>query len=178
MENLLGLSIAAGFLLSIFMMMIIKNLTRMVYTKAKELDSLREQFFKYQHTDKITGEDAWQQVLVLEDTVLGLRYDSTRMDEMRIKLANHKERINVLEDNLVHQENVICAGDRLTRLENEFDKLEGELSFQVERISDDCYIEDIEIYDWVAARDSEFANSCKVSYRYTPKGILKEEYSS
>ena len=193
MENLLGLSIAAGFLLSIFIMMIIKNLTRMVYANAKELGELRDQVLSTQHeqeTYKITGEDAWEQVLILEDQVLSMRYDVTRMDELRIKLSNHRERINVLEDYKVHQENVECSSERITYLEDtvlslrksnklQADRvfeLEGQLSFHLERIDDDIHVEDIEAYDWIAARDVEFANSCKVSYRYNPDGILKEEF--
>jgi|TARA_B110000967_G_C18860837_1_gene549845 hypothetical protein len=132
MENLLGLSIAAGFLLSIFIMMIIKNLTRMVYANAKELGELRDQVLSTQHeqeTYKITGEDAWEQVLILEDQVLSMRYDITRMDELRIKLSNHRERINVLEDYKVHQENVECSSERITYLENT-------IKFQADRITD------------------------------------------
>jgi len=42
METLFGLSICALCVLSIIMMMIIKNLTRQVYRNSKEVDSLRE----------------------------------------------------------------------------------------------------------------------------------------
>lgn len=43
METLFGLSISAICVLCIIMMMIIKNLTRQMYSSAKEVDSLRDQ---------------------------------------------------------------------------------------------------------------------------------------
>ena len=148
MENLLGLSIVAGFVLSMFIMMIIKNLTRMVYASAKELDDLRGTL------TSITAEDAWQQALLLEDKVVTLETQVhdliTRMDDLRIK------------DGRPVSEAV--------------DDLYVQLDFHCERISDDIYVEDIEVYDWIAGRDAEFANSCKVSYRYTPDGKLRDEY--
>jgi|TARA_B110000908_G_C9980900_1_gene325432 hypothetical protein len=133
MENLLGLSIVAGFVLSMFIMMIIKNLTRMVYANAKELDDLRGT------PTPITSEDAWQQVLILEDTVLSLG------------------KSNKLQADRVFE-------------------LESQLSFHLERIDDDIHIEDIDVYDWIAERDAEFASSCKVSYRYNADGKVQDRY--
>jgi hypothetical protein len=98
---------------------------------------------------EITAEDSWQQILILEDQVHDL---ITRMDDLRIKDGRP-----------------VCDA---------VDDLRAQLGFHVERISDDMHVEDIDVYDWIAARDPEFANKCKVSYRYGPNGKLKDEYGT
>lgn len=109
----------------------------------------------------ITGEDAWQQVVLLEDQVHDL---TTRMDDLRVKDGRYVTEIcNTL---------LKCMYEHDDRIKN----LDAQLGFHVERISDDIFVEDIDVYDWIAARDPEFANRCKVSYRYTPTGKIKKDY--
>ena len=110
---------------------------------------------------EITAEDSWQQALLLEDQVHDL---TTRVDDLRVKDGRY---VTEICDTLLK---------RMGELDDRIKNLDGQLSFHVERISDDMHVEDIDVYDWIAARDPEFANSCKVSYRYTPTGKIKREY--
>jgi len=147
MENLLGISIVAGLVLSMFIIMII----RMVYVNAKELNYLRGTL------TSITAEDAWQQALLLEDKVVTL--------EMLLKAF--KESTNESVDNLILKD--LEFNERIKNLD-------AQLGLHVERISADIHVEDVEMYDWIAERDAEFANSCKVSYRYDANGKLLPKY--
>jgi len=179
MENLLGVSIVAGFVLSIFIMMIIKNLTRTVYANAKELDSLREQSFKYELNLRTARERRDQ----MRDQITDL---TVRLDDLRSKTgepiceALDQVRIDTISTrmDLLHH---------LARIDKGMKKLRGDLSFHVERIDDnihdecygvktDVFVESIEMYDWIAARDAEFANSCKASFRYNPDGSIRKEF--
>ena len=45
-------------------------------------------------------------------------------------------------------------------------------------LRNNIHVEDVDVYDWIAARSPEFANACKVSYRYGPNGKLKDEYGT
>lgn len=140
MENLLGLSIAATLVISMIIMLILKGVMRTAHANERELGRLRDQVLSTQYeqeTYKITGEDAWEQVLILEDQVLSMQYDVTRMDELRIKLSNHRERINVLEDYKVHQENVECSSERITYLESAVKALKEDLKCEYHDRSDD-----------------------------------------
>jgi hypothetical protein len=166
MENLLGVSIVALFVLSIIMIALIKALSRQVFSNAKDVESIYIDIRR--KTDyasssrkhmRATSEDAWQQVLILEDKVASLE----------MLLTAFKESNDDLVDNLILQD---------LKLHGAIENVENQLEFHCERIGDDMHVEDIDVYDWIAARDSEFANKCKVSYRYGPNGKLKDDYGT
>ena len=157
MENLLGLSIVALFVLSIIMIALIKALSRQVFSNAKDVESIYTDIRR--KTDyasssrkhmRATSEDAWQQVLLLEDKVATLE----------MLLTAFKESNDDVIDNLILQD---------LKLHSEIENL----NTHCERASFDRHMEDIEVYDWIAERDAEFANKCKCSYRYTPDGKLQ-----
>ena len=166
MENLLVVSVVALFVLCILMMFIITALTKKVFANTEDVESIyidirrKAEANSWSSKDiRATAEDAWQQVLLLEDKVASLE----------MLLTAFKESNDDLIDNLILQD---------LKLHGKIDNLENQLEFHCERIDDDIHVEDIDVYDWIAARDPEFANKCKTSYRYGPNGKLKDKYGT
>ncbi len=164
MENLLGLSIVALFVLSIIMIALIKALSRQVFSNAEDVESIYRDIRRnedYASSSRkhmrATSEDAWQQVLLLEDKVAALE----------MLLTAFKESNDDVIDNLILQD---------LKLHGEIENVNNQLEFHCERIGDDMHVEDIDVYDWIAERDAEFANKCKCSYRYTPDGKLQDRF--
>ena len=166
MENLLGVSIVVLFVLCMLMMFIITALIKKVFANSEDVESIytdikRKDDVNLGSRKRIiaTAEEAWQQVLLLEDKVASLE----------MLLTAFKESNDDLVDNLILQD---------LKLHSAIENVENQLEFHCERIGDDMHVEDIDVYDWIAARDAEFANSCKVSYRYGPNGKLNDDYGT
>lgn len=166
MENLLGVSVVVLFVLCMSMMFIITALIKKVFANAEDVESIYTDIKRRADVNSgshkhiyATAEDTWQQVLLLEDKVASLE----------MLLTAFKESNDDLIDNLILQD---------LKLHGKIDNLENQLEFHCERIDDDIHVEDIDVYDWIAARDPEFANKCKTSYRYGPNGKLKDEYGT
>lgn len=164
MENLLGVSIVVLFVLCMLMMFIIKALIKKVFANTEDVERIYTDIRRkasYSSDSRkhmrATAEDAWQQVLLLEDKVASLE----------MLLTAFKESNDDLVDNLILQD---------LKLHGEIENLENQLEFHCERIGDDMHVEDIDVYDWIAARDPEFANKCKCSYRYTSDGKLQDRF--
>tara|TARA_R110002153_G_scaffold269445_1_gene435054 strand:+ start:125 stop:625 length:501 start_codon:yes stop_codon:yes gene_type:complete len=164
MENLLGVSIVALFVLSIIMIALIKALARQVFSNAEDVESMYRDIKRradYSSSSRkhmrATSEDAWQQVLLLEDKVASLE----------MLLTAFKESNDDVIDNLILQD---------LKLHGEIENLNNQLEFHCERIDGELYDYDTDLYDWIAERDAEFANKCKCSYRYTPDGKLQDRF--
>ena len=129
MENLLVVSVVVLFVLCMSMMFIITALTKKVFANTEDVESIYTDIRRKAEANswsskdiRATAEDAWQQVLLLEDKVASLE----------MLLTAFKESNDDLIDNLILQD---------LKLHGKIDNLENQLEFHCERIDDDIHVD-------------------------------------